>query len=78
MRCRHADDQSSRWHWSKAGIPTCKVPLGGYVLRPLLDVGLLERKSPSEWPGVTEKDEIRTTALWRKFIHFEPWAGDAL
>ena len=51
--------------------------LGGYVLRPLLDLGLLERKSPSEWPGVTEKDEIRTAPLWRKFIHFEPWTGGA-
>jgi hypothetical protein len=51
--------------------------LGGYVLRPLLDLGLLERKSPSEWPGVTEKDEIRTSPLWRKFIHFEPWTGGA-
>jgi hypothetical protein len=49
--------------------------LDGYVFRPLLDLGLIERKSPSEWPGVTEKDEIRTSALWRKFIHFEPWAG---
>jgi hypothetical protein len=51
--------------------------LGGYVLRPLLDFGLLERKSPSEWPGVTEKDEIRTSPVWRKFIHFEPWTGGA-
>ena len=51
--------------------------LGGYVLRPLLDLGLLERMRPSEWPGVTENDEIRTSPLWRKFIHFEPWAGGA-
>lgn len=51
--------------------------LDGYVLRPLLNLGLLERKSPSEWPGGTEKDEIRTTDLWRKFIRFEPWSGGA-
>jgi len=48
--------------------------LGGYVLNPLLDLGLLKRKSSSEWPGLTEKDEIQTTDLWRKFIHFESWA----
>ena len=51
--------------------------LDGYVLRPLLNLGLLERKSPSEWPAVIEKDEIRTTDLWRKFIRFEPWSGGA-
>lgn len=51
--------------------------LAGYVLDPLHNLGLLERKIPSEWPRITEQDEIRTTALWRKFIHFEPWAGGA-
>jgi hypothetical protein len=49
--------------------------LGGYVLEPLFDIGLLERKRRSEWTLVTKDDEIRTTALWRKFIHFEPWSG---
>jgi hypothetical protein len=51
--------------------------LGGYVLEPLLDLGLLERKPPSEWRIVTEHDEIRTSALWRKFIRFEPLSGGA-
>jgi hypothetical protein len=49
--------------------------LDGYVLRPLFDLGLIERKPPSEWPSVTENDQIRTSALWRKFITFEPWSG---
>jgi hypothetical protein len=51
--------------------------LGGYVLAPLLELGLLERKSPGERRIITEDDEIRTTALWRKFIRFEPWSGGA-
>ena len=52
--------------------------LGGYVLEPLRDLGLLERKARSEWRLVTEEDEIRTTSLWRKFIRFEPWAEEAI
>lgn len=48
--------------------------LGGYVLDPLVAFGLLERRSPGVWP-FTEKDQVRTTPLWRKFIHFEPWAS---
>ena len=51
--------------------------LDGYVLRPLLDLGLLERKSLGEWSEVIDKDEIRTTDLWRKFIRFQPWSGAA-
>ena len=51
--------------------------LGGYVLDPLLDLGLLERKTRSEWETVTEHDELRTSALWRKFISFEPWSDCA-
>jgi hypothetical protein len=50
--------------------------LAGYLLNPLLDFGLIETKESSEWPGVTEKDDIRLTALWKKFIHFA-WNGDA-
>jgi hypothetical protein len=46
--------------------------LAGYALQPLLDLGLLERKSPGERRIITEHDEIRTTALWHKFIRFEP------
>ena len=47
--------------------------LGGYVLGPLSDLGLLERKrSGDSWP-FEEHDQVRTTALWRKFITFEHW-----
>lgn len=48
--------------------------LAGYVLDPLFDLGLIERKTRSQWPSVTEKDVIRVTALWRKFIGFA-WNG---
>lgn len=48
--------------------------LSGYVLDPLIDLGLLERKPRSEWP-LREKDQVRTSPLWRKFIHFDHWAG---
>lgn len=44
--------------------------LSGYVLDALFDFGLIERKQAGEWPGIAEKDEIRTTALWRRFITF--------
>jgi hypothetical protein len=44
--------------------------LGGYVLDPLFDLGLIERRPPSAWPSVTEKDEIRVSTLWRKFVAF--------
>ncbi|HOC54833.1 MAG TPA: hypothetical protein PKI20_04355 [Verrucomicrobiota bacterium] len=47
--------------------------LDGYVLKPLTDLGLLERKPRSDWP-LTEKDHVRTTPLWQKFIHFDHWA----
>ena len=49
--------------------------LDGYVLRPLFDLGLIERTPQSEWPSITENDQIRTSALWRKFITFERWSG---
>ena len=49
--------------------------LDGYVLRPLFDLGLIERTPQSEWPSITENDQIRTSALWRMFITFEPWSG---
>jgi hypothetical protein len=51
--------------------------LSGYVLDPLFDLGLIERTPRSEWPSVTENDRIRTSALWRKFITFEPCSGGA-
>jgi hypothetical protein len=43
--------------------------LCGYVLDPLLDFGLIESKQAGEW-RLTEKDSIRVTSLWRKFIQF--------
>jgi hypothetical protein len=43
--------------------------LSGYVLEPLLDLGLIEREQPGEW-RLTEKDSIRVTSLWRRFIQF--------
>lgn len=44
--------------------------LAGYVFEPLIDFGLVEHRKPGDWPGVTGKDTIRVTALWRKFIQF--------
>lgn len=44
--------------------------LAGYLLDPLLDFGLIETRKHDEWPGVTEKDDVRVTALWKKFIRF--------
>lgn len=44
--------------------------IAGYVLNPLLDFSLIERRRKTDWPGVTSDDFIRTTPLWRKFIHF--------
>lgn len=51
--------------------------LGGYVLDPLFDLGLIERKNPGDWPAVTEKDTIRVSPLWRKFISFGSEPGFA-
>lgn len=48
--------------------------LGGYVLHPLLDFGLIEKKDGGDWPGVTEKDSIRISPLWGKLIEFG-WQG---
>jgi hypothetical protein len=49
--------------------------LAGYILNPLLDLGLIETKKRCEWRRVTEEDDIRITALWRKFITFA-WDED--
>lgn len=46
--------------------------LTGYVLDPLFDLGLIERKKPGEWPSITEHDQIRVSPLWRKFVTFGP------
>jgi hypothetical protein len=50
--------------------------LAGYVLNPLLRLGLIERRKGGEGSHVTEEDSIRVTALWRKFIGFA-WNGGA-
>jgi len=47
----------------------------GYVLEPLRDFGLIERRSKSDWPAITEKDSVRVTRLWKKFISFAAFAG---
>ncbi|HZQ48549.1 MAG TPA: hypothetical protein VFC07_16145 [Verrucomicrobiae bacterium] len=44
--------------------------LGGYVLEPLSDFGLIERQKHSERRIIAEKDFIQITPLWRKFIRF--------
>lgn len=44
--------------------------LAGYVLNPLFNLGLIERKEKTEWSGITDKDVIRITEVWRKFITF--------
>ena len=44
--------------------------LGGYVLDPLFDLGLIERRQRNERPTVAEHGDIRVSALWRKFIGF--------
>jgi len=49
--------------------------LSGYVLEPLRDFGLIEKRSKSDWPTITEKDSVRVTRLWKKFISFAAFAG---
>ena len=49
--------------------------LSGYVLEPLRDFGLIEKRSETDWPTITEKDSIRFTPLWKKFISFTRFAG---
>lgn len=44
--------------------------LSGYVLDALYELGLIERQKTGEWPAIDEKDKIRVTPLWRKFISF--------
>ena len=49
--------------------------LSGYVLEPLRNFGLIEKRSATDWPTITEKDSIRFTPLWKKFISFTQFAG---
>jgi hypothetical protein len=44
--------------------------LSGYVLEPLLDFGLIERQKGDKWPGLGEKDTIRLTPVWGRFLQF--------
>lgn len=45
--------------------------LGGHVLEPLVDLGLIEREQPGEWRMFEGGEKIRITRLWRQFIWFE-------
>lgn len=47
----------------------------GYVLDPLQSFGLVERLRKSDWRGITEKDSVRITLLWKKFISVTPFVG---
>ena len=44
--------------------------LAGYVLDALFEFGLIERQHGDEWSHIFEKENVRVTALWRKFISF--------
>lgn len=44
--------------------------LRGYVLEPLVSLGLLEIRTEGQRDLLAEKDSIRVTDLWRKFIFF--------
>jgi len=44
--------------------------LAGYVLNPLLDFGLINKQPGTDWPGISDKDRIRVTALFRRFLDF--------
>ena len=45
--------------------------LGGHVLEPLVDLGLIEREKPGEWRLFEGGEKIRVTRLWRQFFWFE-------
>jgi len=47
--------------------------LSGYVLEPLYRFGLIEKRVESDWPRIDEKDAVRITPLWKKFISFRPF-----
>jgi len=51
--------------------------LAGYALNPLLDFGLIEKQPAGDlprsgrgWPGCDDKDHIRVTALFHRFLSF--------
>ena len=52
------------------GYDTEEWILAGYVLEPLVGFGLIERRDPGDWPSVTEKDSIRVTKSWYRFLSF--------
>jgi hypothetical protein len=56
-------------HFRGSTLLVCKV------INELVGLGLLERRPQSDWNLFTEKDKVRVSALWRKLIHFEHWAG---
>jgi hypothetical protein len=47
--------------------------VSSYVLNPLHTLGLLEREKESDWPGIGEKDRVRISPLFRRFIAFAPF-----
>ena len=49
--------------------------LSTYVLHPLQDFGLMETRGKSDWPVITEKDSVRITPLWKKFISLSRFGG---
>jgi hypothetical protein len=51
--------------------------LAGYVLEPLIDLGLIQQRPDTGWMTERERREIQVSALWRKFISFHPGPGDA-
>jgi hypothetical protein len=40
------------------------------VLIPLRQLGLIERKQKSDWPGIADTDSIRMTPLFERFVQF--------
>jgi hypothetical protein len=45
--------------------------LNGYVLDPLFDLGLIERRQRNERLSPKEHGDIRVSSLWRKFLGFQ-------
>lgn len=47
--------------------------IASYVLNPLLGFDLIEPERKSDWPMIGEKDRIRVTPLFRRFLSFVPF-----
>ena len=57
-------------HFSKPIYDNEEWILTGYVLDPLVDLGLLETRKDDQGDLLTEKGCVRFTDLWRKFMFF--------